>query len=354
MRRFGLIKKAIQRPQRILPHVYQKFHNSRIKKRHGAELTNQKGLVHKFIQSENVLLVVLDACRYDYLKNYYKNYIPGKLEKVWSPGSSTRMWAQRIWQGNFNVKYISANPYIGIEFERAGKRYNADNHITDIVDVWDFGWDSELNTVPASTVTDVALKEISKDERSKHVVHYLQPHKPYIGEDSFSIWLDDVPETDDGHSYTESEKRAFLSNTDKITIEDITKYDITWEERKQFGLDAPENSIETLLSNGIITEKELKDAYLGNVKLVLREVQRLIKHVNCSVVVTADHGDLLGEDGRYMHSQYYHPILNKVPWLEVDTESIDSAEPAKQPSEYSNRRSVEESVDERLRHLGYK
>jgi hypothetical protein len=351
----GLVKKGLENPDRVLPYVYEKAHNKRVELRHGRGLPDQKNLIYSHLENEEFVLVVLDACRYDYFKSEYEDYFGGSLSKVWSPAGATRKWARKVWKGDFDLTYVSANPYIGIKHEKGGGEYTAEEHIDEIVKVWDFGWDSKLNTVHPSTVTDVALGEASRQPKVRQVVHYIQPHKPYVGEDSFSIWMDDVSGSEQEYEYTQEEKEDFLSRTDEVTIEEITKYDITWADRKQYGIDAPEMGVETLLSNGVITEEDLRKAYLGNVRLVLEEVKRLVERVDCPVVVTADHGDLLGEDGRYMHGRYHHPVLNQVPWLEVDMDSVESVENTKEPVDHGGTDEVGGGkVDERLRNLGYK
>ncbi len=66
-------------------------------------------------------------------------------------------------------------------------------------------------------------------------------------------------------------------------------------------------------------EKELKRAYKNNLEAVLSEVEKIVERFpqENRIVITADHGELLGEDGLYGHG-YPHPLLRNVPWFEIE------------------------------------
>jgi len=43
---------------------------------------------------------------------------------------------------------------------------------------------------------------------------------------------------------------------------------------------------------------------------------------NVTIIITADHGELLGEDGLWfhpsrLHPRIHHPKLHEIPWLEI-------------------------------------
>ena len=217
-------------------------------------------------------LIILDACRYDYFESLYKEFFDGDLEKRISLGSNTIEWCLESFKGYYpDVIYISGNPYINSKVGIKG--FNARRNFYKVIDVWDFGWDNELSTVPPWNINKYALKYIDK----KMIIHYMQPHGPYIGK----VRLD---------------------------IETWDKYGKTirgmWEHPR------PDINL-------------LREAYKANLELVLREVERLIKYVKSrgfkkKIVITADHGELLGEDGMFAHPCHVkHPVLNTVPWLEV-------------------------------------
>jgi glucan phosphoethanolaminetransferase (alkaline phosphatase superfamily) len=88
----------------------------------------------------------------------------------------------------------------------------------------------------------------------------------------------------------------------------------------------------------------------------MSEVVRLVERVNCIVVVTADHGEHLGEKGRYLHEEDSE-VVRKVPWLVVNESEIGIKSNRK---EFDNRYTshgytgAAEEVEDHLRNLGYK
>ena len=67
--------------------------------------------------------------------------------------------------------------------------------------------------------------------------------------------------------------------------------------------------------------KGLREAYKENLEIVLNYVSALIARLmkirpNAKIVITSDHGELLGEDGLYGHG-INHPVVRLVPWFTV-------------------------------------
>jgi hypothetical protein len=71
-----------------------------------------------------------------------------------------------------------------------------------------------------------------------------------------------------------------------------------------------------------ISRHEVVKAYLDNLRIVLEAASTLVgeikNHFRSRIIVTSDHGELLGEYGLYMHPHYELPELCVVPWLEVE------------------------------------
>ena len=81
-----------------------------------------------------------------------------------------------------------------------------------------------------------------------------------------------------------------------------------------------------------------------------------MQFVNCPVVVTADHGEHLGENGYYLHEED-SVIVRQVPWLIVEKNKVGVVTNRKDPSETHRASSYsgsERDVEEQLRQLGYK
>ncbi|KXB07007.1 hypothetical protein AKJ52_01190, partial [candidate division MSBL1 archaeon SCGC-AAA382C18] len=135
----------------------------------------------KLIQTTNWdYLIILDACRFDYFEQLYENYLEGKLRKVESPGSQTWGW----FTGSFDkyyedTVYISSQPGINSQQETD---YKASEKFYNIIDVWDWGWDDRLETVPPKKVNVGFKKAEAKHPDKRKVIHYIQPHAPHIGE----------------------------------------------------------------------------------------------------------------------------------------------------------------------------
>ena len=138
-----------------------------------------------------------------------------------------------------------------------------------------------LGTVPPKEVTRVAADIIKHRKEERIIIHYFQPHAPYIGEYKLL-----------GYSGTEAGKLRGKPPDMKI-----------WENVKK----------------GLISIVELKKAYLSNLRLVLEEVKRLLNIIDPTkrVIITSDHGELLGEDGRFGHQRIDHPKLRVIPWLVI-------------------------------------
>lgn len=126
----------------------------------------------------------------------------------------------------------------------------------------------------------------------------------------------------------------------------------------------------TAVRNGEISTDEIRAVYVENVAYVLSHVERLLEELDGKTVVTADHGELVGE-GVPWHVRVLHPrwdwskrhyfdfghygnvheqALVTVPWLEIETGSRRSIETAEQPAgvEFD-----ESAIEAQLEALGY-
>jgi len=63
--------------------------------------------------------------------------------------------------------------------------FDAQKHFYKVVDVWQFGWDKKLGTCPPNNINHAALKQIKKFPGKRYIIHYMQPHAPYISERFF-------------------------------------------------------------------------------------------------------------------------------------------------------------------------
>jgi len=223
-------------------------------------------------------LILLDATRFDYFKKL--NKIPGKLQEVQSRAFHTWDWLQSNFPDKYDWTYFSAHPYVNLG---EGQKWNAVNHFETIIPIWKFGWDNKLGTVHPSMVNNV-VKNIPYE---KAVIHYIQPHGPWIGKHQ---WLN--PWTLADYS-----RRNIMGDCIAITVKPDPKF--------------------------------FRLCYKDNLRLVLDYVEQLLPSLKPPVIITADHGEMLGEKGLYLHGavekskahlgypEWALDFLKRVPWLNV-------------------------------------
>ncbi|MEF8787587.1 MAG: hypothetical protein V5A84_00825 [Planctomycetota bacterium] len=93
--------------------------------------------------------------------------------------------------------------------------------------------------------------------------------------------------------------------------------------------------------------------YAANLWRVWLQACRLAAELSGRVVITADHGEMLGEEGgrRGHECSWDHPVLYRVPWLEYDGNRLpDTAGAGWQDDEDEP---GEDEIQERMRKLGY-
>lgn len=255
------------------------------------------------------MLIILDGCRYDLFDK--ETELEGKTSAVTSRGSESEEFMNQNFTGNqhFDTVYISANPYT--YKVRQGVFYN-------VYDVSQTHWDASLSTVPPESVTNLTLEVADEFPNKRIIAHYMQPHYPFIGKLGQSI--------DSG------------------------------------GINESEADIWTLLQNNRcpVGEETVWEAYAENYRVVEPHIRRIWDQTIGKTVVTADHGNLIGERISPIPVRYYghpprvrHPKLITVPWhiLPVDNRrKITTDPPIKQKKKQANN---EEQIRKRLSALGY-
>jgi hypothetical protein len=252
------------------------------------------------------VLIVLDACRADALRARMDG-----VETVRSPAWITYAWIGRFAErfGAERVLYVTANPVVNRELARR-------KHAFVLLSVWKDRWGRYgPHGLPSVHPRDVNLAARARLDRHgqprRMVVHYVQPHVPYIGAGS-------IPCSGWGRGMTDPLSQA---------IGELTP-------------------CEEAVARGLLSDEELRRAYAGNVDLVLPWALRLLAAVKGTVVLTSDHGELLGEDGLHGHATP-HPVLHRVPWRVWQRGTFDP-QPVRNISE-----AEDGDVHRKLRILGY-
>lgn len=221
-------------------------------------------------------LIILDACRYDYFEREYPRFLEGVLEKVLSPASCTIDWLKLTWNGYYDLTYVSGFPSVNSK-GIPRMNYKAKDHFREIIDTWDFGWDEDLGTIPPWNINKAVL---NKTDRTNLIIHYMQPHQPYIGKTKVTVPIGKPNPTPaaSGFVRTSSKIRDMLKKDETITLE---------------------------------------MAYKDNLILVLEWVSKLIPCLKGKTTITADHGESLVRGGPIHNCGDNSPTLRNVPWFEV-------------------------------------
>jgi len=286
----------------------------------------------KLIEYDWKYLIIVDAGRYDIFKKLYKKYFRGRLYKAISPATSTMEWLVKVFRGYYDVVYVSANPYVNSRQEMKdpqGLRYKASEHFAKIVDVWDKGWNKELDTVHPSMVNVHVLAALTKYKSKRMIIHYIQPHHPYIGGKykKYQIFIRLLLNSQEKlqsyemkrrnkHKYQGLEEiQAILRDKIGQFIIDYFGIGVYWDIRKLIYKDYTYQPALIYYHEGW---EGLKKAYEENYELALKYISRILPFLKGKILITADHGEYLGEYGLYGHGNLprHKPII-EVPWLEI-------------------------------------
>ena len=232
-----------------------------------------------FIERDWDNLIILDSCRYDIFEEL--SDLPGSLESVESKGTGTPEFLRTNFDGKdlSDTIYLTGNP----QYYYMTEQGELETTFYEVYNVWQDRWDEDVETVHPETMTEVAKSYSDKHPDKKLIIHYNQPHGPYLGPTAEGTILGPK---DPSH--------------ERSILEDLKN---------------------TIKSETIPYEKHRK-AYIENLNITLPYVESLIKYIEGKSVVTADHGQMLGERARPIPVRYHtHPQgvyvkqLTEVPWL---------------------------------------
>ncbi len=276
------------------------------------------------------LLIILDACRVDALEEVQEEYdFIGDISTRWSRGSTSKEWMENTFVEKYkgeigSTVYVTPNPFSSHLKNTVRKRVaytwtegtlfennkflsslvrddlvTADN-FCEFIDLWHMVDKYSNSQLSPEKVTDHAIQTGRQTDCQRQIVHYMQPHRPYL----------------------------------------TTSDDVPWKERP-FGY----------LRDGGDFE-DVWTAYVNNLRLVLDHVETLLENIDAeTVVITSDHGELFGEWGLYSHEVGIpHLTLRKVPWVETNATDTGGYKPEIADSKEE---ASDEVLQERLEALGY-
>lgn len=264
------------------------------------------------------LLIILDACRVDTLESVADEYdFIDNVRSLTSVGSTSSEWLAKTMVHDHldqigETAYITGNPFTD-EVLRRGNFPDSDletvtfpNWATvesekfgELDEVWQYAHDEEYKTVLPRDITERVIDHSRNEGHERIIAHYMQPHAPFL----------------------ESDSRIKGRNLKSLRTDDS-------------------------ISNEVI-----RDFYRETLREVLDEVAVLIENVDADqVVITADHGEALGEWGAYGHPVGFpHPVVKQVPWVETSANDEGTLE----TSDVNTESEASESVEENLKDLGY-
>jgi hypothetical protein len=244
-------------------------------------------LLRALLKRRRFLLIVLDDARYDAFERVYSKYLHGLLIRARVPPPNTYGWLPRVFSypefDDVRVFYAS----IGIESHDIRiKHFVPRGRNVKVIPIRP-NRARHLRTVLPSEVNDV-VKSVGLSGRD--IVWYAQPHFPWITDENLSLLL----------------------------MKDVSIHDYV-----------PPDIVGRRLKFNNIPRFRIVNAYYANLMLVLKYVKELVNYSLSQgikyeeIVITSDHGKMLGELGLYLHQEYDLPQLTIVPWLKVFTSIRD-------------------------------
>jgi hypothetical protein len=161
----------------IFPYPHQRLYNLYWESKHG------KGTPVMEKDWDN--LIVLDACRYDTLVDL--NPFSQPVKQRVSLGANTTEFCRRNFGGTqyHDTVYITANPK-GLKIDIPGRYGDHQRTFHATVSLLD-EWDSDTHTVMPEDVTRRALELQEEFPDKRLIIHFVQPHLPYLGKKSQQI-----------------------------------------------------------------------------------------------------------------------------------------------------------------------
>jgi len=296
------IRKGLSDPRQILQEINRLFYRRLRTWPH-----NERGL--DFVGADWDSLLILDACRYDLFAETAD--LPGETSAVESRASATKEFLLGNFDGRrlLDTVYVTASPMLHRHRDLIDVRFH------EVVNVWkDEGWNDQYRTVMPGTVAEAALAAAERFPNKRLLVHFLQPHYPFIGPTG---------------------REQF----------DLDRLDFRWTAVRdgEFG----------------IPDEVVRRAYAENLEEALPSVERLLVRLGGRTVVTADHGQMIGERAFPIPiREYGHPAgiyteeLVRVPW-HVFENGPRREVVAEEPATDADRGGADDEARERLRELGY-
>jgi hypothetical protein len=284
------------------------------------------------------VLVLLDTCRVDALEAVSSEYdFLENVGSIWSVGGRSPEWIAKTFTDRYeeeihDTAYLSANVFpekilkdrhqASVDRSDVNLAYSLLDRIptVDVSSLGRFEYLYEYEPVgvdgplghedggtPPRYVTDRGIAVSRERDFDRMILHYLQPHPPYVA---------NAIDEDRELKQHERDWWSYLGETGD--------YETIWE------------------------------TYLDELRYVLDDVALLLENVDAeTVAISADHGEAFGEYWEYgHHTGSVNPYVRKVPWVETSATDERTHTPATAPP--SEEASTAGATDDQLEALGYK
>ena len=264
------------------------------------------------------LLFIIDACRYDYFKKYYKQHFSqGKLIKAISPAAWSYGWLDAIFPDYYDFVFVSGDRIIrskGIDPGKirdigkriSTKRYDASKHFAKIIDAWKYGDDNEIwhgrieGTAHPRNVAMETTRAIKDYPNKKIIAKFWQVHDPYF------LYAKETKDL--------KIKPIKQSNMRKL-LYDVFGHETVWTVLDKFNQPPESWHMHIWQKYG---RQGIINGYINDLALVLSYIKRIVeKNPDKKIVITSDHGEMLGERGKYSHGGKRTKYIKEVPWFEI-------------------------------------
>ncbi|WP_159900215.1 hypothetical protein [Salinirussus salinus] len=254
------------------------------------------------------LLIIIDGCDVGWVREIVPEqqlFNKDNVGSIISVGSGSDDWHEQTFARTPSevlrrTAFITANPFM---------EAHKPPSLGFVEDVREWGWESDLGTVPAHKVTNAAIKVGRTTDFDRYVVHYMQPHAPFI-------------------------TRTNQNNREAVELSYPAK-------------DCREPWYQVM--RGELESSKLHELYLDNLRYVLEEVNKLCQNFDAKeAIISADHGNGVGYNGLYGHpARVEIKSLREVPWASVQAADRQTIMPT------IDRTSTNISRTEQLEALGY-
>lgn len=258
------------------------------------------------------ILVILDACRLDLLAEVAADYnwLPNKTEiesgAIDSVAGSSSEWMKRTFdtappETLESTAYITGNPFSDQQL--------SETNFGLLDEMWRYAWDDAAGTIPPDPLIDRGIEVCRTGDYERVILHLMQPHAPFLGEEKIHSGFDPT----------------------------------------QWG-NAKETNVWHRVRRGELDIERVWNAYSENLRIALESVNRLRQSATGRMVLSADHGNSLGERGIWGHPDIPINGIRRVPWVELEAKDNGQYN----PSVHQYKTQSKETVDGRLEALGYK